>query len=1614
MISYCAESQCVMQLSADTAIKCGTQSIIQLKLPWRTISSNVSTHLNDVYFTSQNEGFVVGANGVILKTVNKGETWSPLISGTIETLNAVFFKNSNSGFCVGNNGLILSTNNGGQTWSNSSISGLSSHIKSIFFVNESIGFLVGQNGCLFKTVNGGANWFNIAALNSSNDIYNGVCFFDANNGLVVGNNGKILRTWDGGMNWYAPPTTFTIDLTDVFFINSSDCFTVGGSQILSSHDGGTMWFTYSSYPTLYNDVYFQNDQVGFAVGYYGTIMKTIDGGDSWNKEITCTTNEFYAVCARDSFFIAVGKNGAIEKYEVPQQISWTPNLAIDQSDPLNPLVFPFVSTNYKVSVLFENTQNIFDSVLVTIAPFDFTTINDTYLYCGNSVELATESNWFPIYHKQNYSYTDVHFLNSDTGFVATEDGRILKTVNGAYTWDSVVQFPGALYSLDFINPQIAYALGANSNSSFCIKTTDGGATWIQKPIISPSLLTSIDFINPNVGIACGGSTSISGANSVILKTMDGGDNWDVKYLNSGFILNSIYFVNDTLGFAVGSNGALLRTINGGENWTLIQTGSTDHFNAITFTKPNEGFIVGSNVVLKTTNGGLNWAPSQLSFSWSYLNDVFFTDSLTGYIIGTGTNTVVIFKTRNAGLTWSTYSINGFLSMGKALHFPTKKTGYLVGYLGTMAKLEIPDETWIPSNYVYQNNQDRFYANPTQTATLSVSAVNRLGCVASDQVNIQVYPFYANLSHNHTISCGSSVQLEITSHGYSGLDPLVFQWSPNYYISDTSTMSPYVTPIQTQQYQLQITTSNGCEFQDSVLVNVTPLQIDAGYNQDITCGESVNLYVSSVWAPVATTYQLFNDIHFTSELVGYGVSNGVYKTTNGGYTWEVKFQSDPLRKITFVDSLNGYAIGPYGMVAKTINGDYFTIGSYLYNVELRDLHFLDKDTGYVIGDAGKIRKTINGSTDWITIVSGTSQNLKSIHFPSNSTGYIVGDNGTILKTSNYGQNWSSLSCGSSANLKTVYFINDSVGFVISTFYQSYKTINGGLSWTLLPQTLPSNAIHFVNNQVGYATGTIGATGAIAKTTNGGNTWAITSYNNYANFYGLSFPTQNVGYLFGSGWPQNALLKIPEIPNQIIWTPSFGLSDTTIYNPIANPTQTTTYHVSTVAGYCPAHDSVVVNVIPLQINTIHYNYLNHICRATINIDSVSTNYIGEGVLNYEWRPSSHFSNTTIPNPSMSTDTSSWIFLKITSPNNCIAQDSLYVFVTPLMIEAGVDHYLYCGEFVQLDSVTSNYQGDIPLTYLWNPANGLSDSLSPNPYAIPTNLLYTVTAFLDTLCSATDHLGIYFKTMESPSICIVTVNSNNKNVIVFEKPISNAIDSFFVYRETNMTTAYEKIGSIPYDSLSIFVDQTSAPSVNSNQYKISLIDTCGFQSNWSESHKTMHLTINQGMGNTWNLIWQPYQGFQVTTYNIYRGSDPNQMQLIGTISGANTQYTDLNPPSGYVYYQVEVIAPYFCNPTKSSGFQSSRSNIASNNTISVSNFLFDSKMYIYPNPTSNLIFVNLGLETQELFEYSIYNMVGEKVLEGTEMQKIDVTSLSNGVYLIEVKCNNNFYRDRFVIQK
>ena len=76
------------------------------------------------------------------------------------------------------------------------------------------------------------------------------------------------------------------------------------------------WFWQNPLPQGHNlyDVKFIDENNGWAVGGYGSILKTTDGGVHWNVNSNSTSVTLYGISIFDnSFGLAVGLNGTILK-----------------------------------------------------------------------------------------------------------------------------------------------------------------------------------------------------------------------------------------------------------------------------------------------------------------------------------------------------------------------------------------------------------------------------------------------------------------------------------------------------------------------------------------------------------------------------------------------------------------------------------------------------------------------------------------------------------------------------------------------------------------------------------------------------------------------------------------------------------------------------------------------------------------------------------------------------------------------------------------------------------------------------------------------------------------------------------------------------------------------------------------------------------------------------------------------------------------------------------------------------------------------------------------------------------------------------------------------------
>jgi hypothetical protein len=178
---------------------------------WKKQASGFSDSLMKVFFLDENRGVVLGVGGTVLYTENGGTLWQTysidwtsvlpeelMAKGVIApNLYGIFFIDATHGWIVGDNGVLLKTSDGGKQWE-VTFTGLPNSFYSIFFKNESEGWICGDSGLLIHTQDGGKNWIALKVPVKQN-------LFTINmagaSGFVTGEKAAVLQTADGRLTW---------------------------------------------------------------------------------------------------------------------------------------------------------------------------------------------------------------------------------------------------------------------------------------------------------------------------------------------------------------------------------------------------------------------------------------------------------------------------------------------------------------------------------------------------------------------------------------------------------------------------------------------------------------------------------------------------------------------------------------------------------------------------------------------------------------------------------------------------------------------------------------------------------------------------------------------------------------------------------------------------------------------------------------------------------------------------------------------------------------------------------------------------------------------------------------------------------------------------------------------------------------------------------------------------------------------------------------------------------------------------------------------------------------------------------------------------------------------
>jgi photosystem II stability/assembly factor-like uncharacterized protein len=198
------------------------------------------------------------------------------------------FLNSLKGWAVGGSGILITTIDGGNSWQTQSV-GTTNAISSIFFINDNIGWLSEYGGGIIKkSTDGGISWTQ-QPTGFSNNI-NSIFFIDQDNGWVAGGPGTgfpwslILKTTNGGTTWTSYSSGLENPLMDIHFTDLNNGW-AAGPELLKTTDGGTSWSIYTELKTYgYEAVHFTNPNVGWAVGFGSNITKTTNAGATFINE----------------------------------------------------------------------------------------------------------------------------------------------------------------------------------------------------------------------------------------------------------------------------------------------------------------------------------------------------------------------------------------------------------------------------------------------------------------------------------------------------------------------------------------------------------------------------------------------------------------------------------------------------------------------------------------------------------------------------------------------------------------------------------------------------------------------------------------------------------------------------------------------------------------------------------------------------------------------------------------------------------------------------------------------------------------------------------------------------------------------------------------------------------------------------------------------------------------------------------------------------------------------------------------------------------------------------------------------------------------------------------
>jgi len=363
------------------------------------------------------------------------------------------------------------------------------------------------------------------------------------------------------------------EYNDVCFVDAEHGWIVGANNmILRTSDGGRSWESLNSgmlqtaadshIDIQWQQVRFFDQRRGVVGGYSARagfenlVLHTQDGGESW--QITLRAHIAAGNPWLDMFFLDnqhgwlfVDGRGTFKTFD--GGLHWSQIGGVPPPIPRNG---GFITPSGLYQLCFTSPDTGWGA------------------FEANMIFYTTNSgrDWQPRSFSLLDRTYDIFFLNSRVGWLVDERGQVYHTVDAGATWRLQSALNRFLSRIFFLDEDTGFALGSGA----IFKTSDRGKSWSEQTFGRKMLLSGFSRVGPSDLWIAGAAPwqAQYGHASVLLHSQNQGESWERR--DQGFVgdIVALAFLDLNMGRALGNekdssgsfHAALLRTTNGGKVW----------------------------------------------------------------------------------------------------------------------------------------------------------------------------------------------------------------------------------------------------------------------------------------------------------------------------------------------------------------------------------------------------------------------------------------------------------------------------------------------------------------------------------------------------------------------------------------------------------------------------------------------------------------------------------------------------------------------------------------------------------------------------------------------------------------------------------------------------------------------------------------------------------------------------------------------------------------------------------------------------------------------------------------------------------------------------------------